>query len=256
MGISHRKKIPKWGQYMWVSDPLPFLVPSLSFPPWISLNPSLFLSLGRTPVDLSPFTHSRSRCHTHSLSLSLSLSLSSFLILSPQTSFFLLSFLLRQLCDQPSSVTLSILVSTRTTRRTPKHGGPSSVVAQTLTLGIGAVRGGVVFSRLWSAVLWPVLMVNLGANLFISTASSRQYLSFSMKILISLARSSMQIKNFVSRFEPNETLFWSSDLELILVIKNVFQRYIISLCLVLFVKSHIFKTNCENFRLKFVSFYV
>ena len=47
-------------------------------------------------------------------------------------------------------------------------------------------------------------------------------------------------QNFDSWFEPNEVLFWGSDLVLLIVVKIDFQQYIICLCLHLFAKKIMF----------------
>ena len=47
-------------------------------------------------------------------------------------------------------------------------------------------------------------------------------------------------RSFVSRSEPNGTLFWDNDPEFMLVTKNSFRQCIIFLCLMLLAKSHIF----------------
>ena len=45
------------------------------------------------------------------------------------------------------------------------------------------------------------------------------------------------IKNFASKFESNRALFWGNDPEFVLLMKNVFQRYMICLCLVVICKK-------------------
>ena len=54
-------------------------------------------------------------------------------------------------------------------------------------------------------------------------------------------------KKFASESEPNRALFWGDNPKLMLVLKNSFQRYIISLCLKSFAKSYTFPTvyNCK-----------
>ena len=56
--------------------------------------------------------------------------------------------------------------------------------------------------------------------------------------------------NFASGSEPNGDLFWGNDLEYILVMTNVFQQYIICLCLKSFAKRHIFRDSLQNWQLK------
>ena len=47
--------------------------------------------------------------------------------------------------------------------------------------------------------------------------------------------------NFASGFEPNGAILWGNGLEFIVEEKNTFQRYIICLCLIMFVKKSYFR---------------
>ena len=50
-------------------------------------------------------------------------------------------------------------------------------------------------------------------------------------------------QNFDSGVEPNEALFSSKSLILLIVVKNYFQRYIICLSLESFAQIHVFRDN-------------
>ena len=121
-----------------------------------------------------------------SLSFSPRISLDPSLFLSPVVTFSFLVFLF--LFFSPSlfpNLSIPSLLSPLTTSRSvvSSHCLDTSVAqidsedattggqAQTLALGGGVARGGVLFSRLRNAILWPVLTAKLGVNPLISTPS-------------------------------------------------------------------------------------
>ena len=102
-----------------------------------------------------------------------------------------------------------------------------------------------VYGAWQNTILRPVLTVKLGANSLISTFFSRWYPLFLTKVSISMAHISVQKKNIASGSEPNRTLFRDNVHEFRRA-KNVFQRYIICLCLKSFAKkSHFSKQTVK-----------
>ena len=94
----------------------------------------------------------------------------------------------------------------------------------------------------WNNNLWPVLIAKLGANKFLLASSSKWYPPFSTKVSRSLARFTLPIdlNQIELYFEATISNSYSWQ-------KNIFQWYIICLCLMSFAKKSSFSKTLSHF---------